>query len=142
MTETIVPDASVLLKWAFNSPDEGDRDNAILLLNAWIDGKVEIVLPKLWSFEVGNVVMLKNPNMAQEIMEIFIGYSFTELDMTQELCRETLGLMRKYHVSFYDAVYHAVAILKKGILLTADEAYCRNIRGIKNVVRLKDWKRI
>ncbi len=142
MTETIVPDASVLLKWAFNSPDEGDRDKAILLLNAWMDGKVELALPKLWSFEIGNVVMLKNPDMAQEIMEIFIGYKFPELDMTHELCKETLGLMRKYHVTFYDAAYHAVAILKKGKLLTADEAYYRKVRGIKNVVKLEDWKQI
>jgi len=100
MAEIIVPDASVLLKWAFNSPDEGDRDNAIVLLNEWIDGRVEITLPKLWSFEVGNVVMLKNPDMAQEIMEIFIGYGFTEFDMTHDLCKETLKLMKKISCHF------------------------------------------
>jgi predicted nucleic acid-binding protein len=140
MPQLIVPDASVVLKWALNSADEIDRDNAILLLNEWIDNKVEIALPKLWSFEVGNVLMLKNPDIAQEVMEIFIGYRFNEFDMTLELCKETLGLMKKYNVTFYDAVYHAVAILKKGLLITADDAYYRKVIGAENIIRLKDWK--
>jgi len=139
MIEIIVPDASVLLKWAFRSPDESDKDNAIALLNAWLDGKVDIILPKLWSFEVGNVLMLKNIDIAIEIMEIFMGYNFMEYDMTIELCKETFKLMQKYKVTFYDAVYHAVAILQKGILLTADESYWKKVRDAKHIVRLKDW---
>lgn len=139
MMEIIVPDASVLLKWAFQSPDEPDRDSAIFLLHAWIDGNVDIILPKLWSFEVGNVLMLKKPDMAPGLMEIFIGYNFMESEMSFELCRETFKLMRKYHVTFYDAVYHAVAILHKGILLTADESYCKNVKDAKHVVSLRDW---
>jgi hypothetical protein len=47
MPEIVVPDASVLLKWAFDSSDEIDRDNALNLLNAWLDRRVEIILPKL-----------------------------------------------------------------------------------------------
>lgn len=140
VTEIFVPDASVLLKWAFNSPDEGDRDNAIGLLNAWVDGKVGIMLPKLWSFEVGNVLMLKNPELAYEIMEIFLGYNFTECNTTPELCKETFKLMKKYRVTFYDAVYHAVAITEKGTLLTADEVYYKKVKGLKNVSNLRDWK--
>ncbi|MCL5062018.1 MAG: type II toxin-antitoxin system VapC family toxin [Nitrospirae bacterium] len=140
MTEIIVPDASVLLKWAFNAPDETDRDKALSFLNAWLNGKVEIILPKLWSFEVGNVLMLKNPEFAHEIMEIFLGYDFDEFDMTSELCREAFKLMKKYKVTFYDTAYHAVAMLNKGILLTADESYCRKASGARNVMRLKDWR--
>ncbi len=140
MPEIVVPDASVLLKWAFDSSDEIDRDNALNLLNAWLDRRVEIILPKLWVFEVGNVLMLKNPELSSEIIDIFIGYNFLECETTLELCRETFKLMKKYGVTFYDAVYHAVAILKKGILLTAADAYCKRVSGMTNVVRLKDWR--
>jgi len=139
MIEIIVPDASVLLKWAFKSADENDKDNAMSFLNAWLDGKVEILLPKLWSYEVGNILMLKTPRTAHNLMEIFLGYHFNELDMTSELCKETLTLMQKHHVTFYDAVYHAAAIQHKGFLLTADEAYCKKIRDPKHVIKLKDW---
>lgn len=139
MTEIIVPDASVLLKWAFDSPDESERDKAISFLNAWIEGKVKIVLPKLWSFEVGNVLMIKTPELAYEIMEIFLGYDFTESDMSPELCNETFKLMQQFNVTFYDAVYHAVAILQKGKLLTADESYYKKVRDVKHIMRLTDW---
>lgn len=138
--EIVIPDASVLLKWAFHSPDEKDRDSAISFLNAWLDGKVEIVLPKLWSFEVANILGLKKPKQAAEIMDIFIDYSFDEYEMTAELCGNTLELMKRYKVTFYDAVYHAVAILKGGILLTADESYCTKVKDLNNLVRLSEWK--
>lgn len=140
MTEIIVPDASVILKWAFHSPEESERDSALALLHAWIEGRVEILLPKLWSFEVGNVLMLKKPDTAPEIMEIFIGYNFMESDMSIALCKETFKLMQKYRATFYDAVYHALAIINKGILLTADEKYFKKVRDAKHVVRLKDWR--
>jgi predicted nucleic acid-binding protein len=140
MPEIVVPDASVLLKWAFNSPDETDRDKALKLLYTWLDGRVEIVLPRLWIFEVSNVLMLKNPAQSLEIMNIFIGYNFMECETTLELCRETFKLMERYDVTFYDAVYHAVAMLKDGILLTADEVYCKKVSGMTNVVGLADWQ--
>jgi predicted nucleic acid-binding protein len=137
--EIIVPDASVILKWAFDTPDESYKDKAVSFLNAWIDGKCEIALPKLWSYEVGNVLMMKMPEHAQEVMEIFLGYDFMEYDMSLELCKETFRLMQRYSVTFYDAVYHAVAFLQKGKLLTADESYCKKVRDMKNVMNLRDW---
>lgn len=139
MIRTVVPDASVLLKWAFNDFDEADREKAMDFLNVWLDGRVNITLPKLWSFEVGNVLMIKNPGFAVETMEIFLGYSFDEFDMTFELCKEIFKLMKNYEVTFYDAAYHAVAILNGGVLLTADEAYCKKVGDTASVMRLKDW---
>jgi predicted nucleic acid-binding protein len=135
----VVPDASVLLKWAYQSPDESDSDKALAFLQAWIDGSVEMYLPKLWSYEVGNVLMTKTPDLANEIMEIFLGYRFSEVDMSTDICRKTFALMSRYRVTFYDAVYHAVAETKKGVLLTADEIYWRKVRNEKNVTRLRDW---
>jgi predicted nucleic acid-binding protein len=139
VTEIIVPDASVILKWAFHAPEESERDSALALLHAWIEGKVHIILPKLWSFEVGNVLMLKKPEQSHEVMEIFLGYNFTEQDMSSDLCEETFRLMQKHRVTFYDAVYHAVAFLQKGRMLTADESYCKKVRDTKYVMSLRDW---
>jgi predicted nucleic acid-binding protein len=135
----IVPDASVILKWAFPSPDEQGHDKALDILNFWLEGKVELMLPKLWPFEVGNVLALKNPSFAQEIMEIFIGYRIPEHETTAELCRETFKLMKQNRVTFYDAVYHAVALLKKGTMITADKAYYRKTIKAGNVSMLEDF---
>ena len=90
-TPIIVPDASVILKWVFHSPDEQSRDKALDILNFWLAGKGEMILPKLWAFEVGNVLGLKNPQFAQEIMEIFIGYRFPEYEQPQRFAERRLN---------------------------------------------------
>jgi hypothetical protein len=36
-------------------------------------------------------------------------------------------------------VYHAVALLRKGVLVTADEVYFRKARNKGRVVLLRDW---
>lgn len=135
----IIPDASVILKWAFRSPEEQDLEKAMDILNLWLEGKVEMILPKLWGFEVGNVLALKNPQYAQEVMEIFIGYRFPEYETTTELCNETFKLIRQYRVTFYDAVYHAIALLKNGTMITMDKAYYRKAVKAGNVMILEDF---
>ena len=47
--------------------------------------------------------------------------------------------MQRHGVTYYDAVYHAVAFLQKGRLLTADESYCKKVRDMKYVMSLRDW---
>ncbi len=139
MKTLVVPDASVILKWGFRAPEESDRDKAGRLLDAWLDGKVEFLLPRLWAFEVGNVLALKNPANAAALMDVFIGYGMSEADTSPELCRATLALMKSYRVTFYGAVYHAVALLNDGLFVTADEAYHRRAGEKGNVALLRDW---
>ncbi len=138
----IVPDASVILKWVFRSPEEQHLENALTILNHWCEGKVHLILPKLWFFEVGNVLALKNPQYAQEIMEILIGYRLPEYEMTMELCQETFRLVGQYRVTFYDAVYHGVAFLNKGTMVTMDKAYYRKAAKAGNVAMLEDFRAI
>lgn len=136
----VVPDASVLLKWGLDPLPEGDLEQAALLQEEWLDGRIEIVLPGIWAFEVANVLALKKPAQADELMEIFLGYRIPEAVTTRELCRATFRLMKECRVTFHDAVYHAVALLLKGVLVTADEAYFRKARKKGRVVMLRDWR--
>jgi predicted nucleic acid-binding protein len=130
-----VPDASVILKWAFDSPDEPDGDKALVLLNKWLAGTCDFILPKLWAFECGNVLGLKNPVHAEAIMEILIGYRFAECELTKNLSFATLQLMRDCKTTFYDTVYHAVALAYRGTLITADAAYYRKA-GMKGCIMM------
>jgi predicted nucleic acid-binding protein len=142
MPRLIVPDASVILKWAFRSPDEQDADQALHLLHAWLNEHCDFLLPRLWLFEAGNVIGLKNPKLAADLLDVLTGYRFPEAETSPELCRETLRIMAKCHVTFYDAVYHATAILNNGNLVTADDAYCRKAHGLGHIVRLVDWREV
>lgn len=134
-----VPDASVILKWAFRSADENDCDKALELLNRWLAGECELVLPSLWVYECGNVLGLKAPDIAPEIMEVFLGYRFDECPMTATISSATLRIMNECKVTFYDAVYHAVALEKGATLVTADVAYYRKAQKQGNVILLENF---
>jgi predicted nucleic acid-binding protein len=135
----VVPDASVVLKWVDRIPGEKDRKHADALLDAWLNGRLEIVVPRLWAFEVANVLGREDPSRAGPTMEELLGYRFEEEDTTPELCRTAFGLMKEFGVTFYDAVYHAVALLRKGVFVTADEAYFRRTAARGGVVPLREF---
>ncbi|OGR29104.1 MAG: hypothetical protein A2X83_03995 [Desulfuromonadales bacterium GWD2_54_10] len=133
-----VPDASVILKWAFRSPDEQDCDKALDLLTLWLAGNCSLVLPSLWVYECGNVLGLKAPDSAKEIMDIFLDYRFDESPMTSQLSTATLRIMEDCKVTFYDAVYHSVALDKNATLITADVAYYRKANQLGNIILLEN----
>ena len=135
----VVPDASVILKWVDRLPGEKDRERADALMEAWMGGQLEIVVPRLWTFEVGNVLGRADPSSAAKTMSELAEYRFEEAEMTPELFRTAFGLMKDFHVTFYDAAYHSVALLRKGVFVTADEAYCRKTAVRGGVVPLRDW---
>lgn len=135
----VVPDASVILKWAFRSPDEQDGDKALELLRSWLAGDCDFMLPGLWVYECGNVLGLKAPDTANEIMAIFLDYRFAECPVTAELSTVALRIMRDFQVSFYDAIYHAVALSRKATLVTADTAYYRKARKLGGIAMLEDF---
>jgi len=134
----VVPDASVLLKWVLASQDEEDRDRALELRERWLSGDCTIVLPSLWLFEVGNIVGAKQPDLADELMQILIDYRFEE-EPASQFYFKALELMRTFKVTFYDASYHAVALSRGGVLVTADSHYCRKTSSVGHSVRLADW---
>lgn len=134
-----VPDASVILKWAFQSPDEQDGDKAIDLLERWLAGSCSFILPSLWIYECGNVLGIKAPDMGTEIMDIFLGYRFDECPVTTTIAAATMKVMHDYKVTFYDAVYHVVAINSNATLVTADAAYYRKAKGLGHIVMLEDY---
>ena len=135
----VVPGASVILKWVDRLPGEKDRERADALLDAWLNGRLEIVVPPLWAFEVSNVLGQDDPLGAGPIMDELLGYRFEEADTTPELFRAAFGLMKDFRVTFYDAVYHAVALLRKGVFVTADEAYFRKAGRRGGVSLLREY---
>jgi predicted nucleic acid-binding protein len=96
------------------------------------------VVPSLWLFEVGNIVGTKQPDLASELMKILIDYRFEE-EAPSDFCLKALELMRRFNVTFYDASYHAVALIRGGVFVTADTNYCRKTSAAGHSMRLADW---
>src|SRR5215831_4976606 len=135
---TLVPDASVLLKWVMDSEDEEDRDRALEIREAWLSGSCDIVLPSLWFFEVGNILGIKQQTLAASLMHVLLSYGFEE-ESAEAIFAKSFELMKTFKVTFYDAAYHAVAIERGGLMITADDEYVRKAARAGHVSGLRDW---
>ncbi len=135
----LVPDASVLLKWVLRSTDEQDAARALELKAAWLGDECRLLVPPLWFYEVSNVVGLKQPDDAPALMTAMTGLGVPEAAPSTFLA-EALRLMKDRRVTFYDAVYHATAIVSGGTFVTADTAYVRKAGAEGRVVSLTEWR--
>ncbi len=136
----VVPDASVLLKWVLRAPDEPDTDKALALRQAAISGGVILVVPRLWLYEVGNTLTRRFPAQAEPALEALLDFGLTEARRSPRWLRQTVSLARQHSVTFYDAAYHATALVRGGVFVTADERYVRCAGSAGSVVLLRDWK--
>ena len=137
---SVVPDASVILKWVFKAPGEDYAEKALFLLEQWVEGRISIIVPALWCFEVGNILGLKSAKLAPETMALLLDYNFEEQEMTAEICRLAFSIMDDCRVTFYDAVYHAVALNRSATFLTADKAYVNKASHFGQVMLIKEWE--
>jgi predicted nucleic acid-binding protein len=135
----VVPDASVLLKWVMRAPDEKETPRALELKTAWLDGTVDLVVPMLWAFEVGNVLGLKQGAAAEGLLQAMFELALPEEHVAPYASR-VFRLMAEYGVTFYDAAYHALAIHRDGVMLTADRRYLSRAGSAGHLTLLSDWR--
>lgn len=138
MSIVLVPDASVLLKWALRSDDEPNRNQALALKTAWLQGRCDVLVPTLWVYEVGNILGRREPVVADQLLAALVDLGMVEANPSSY--RQTIfRLMADHNVTFYDAAYHALAIENGGIMLTADVKYVRRASRAGHVQRLDAW---
>ena len=136
----VVPDASVILKWVLQGPDESDSAQALAILEAYLAQLIDLRLPSLWRYEVANVMAIKQPTLAREAMETLLAYDLPEVSLDREYCFDVLSWMiERRGVSFYDAAYHVLAVRADGVYVTADRTYVGRAGRRKNVVWLSEW---
>ena len=135
----VVPDASVLLKWIIPGDDEPGVESALELRNEALAGSIELVVPQLWVYEVGNTLVRRFPYQADHLLADLIDFQLTEAHPDSRWRAQTVSLAVSYGVTFYDAAYHAVALIRNGVFVTADERYVRRASNGGNVVLLGHW---
>jgi predicted nucleic acid-binding protein len=137
----VVPDASVILKWVLEKDSEPDYRQAARLQQALLDEAIEIRLPTLWRYEVGNVLGLKKPGAATALMSALLAYELDEVPLMAEYTLAVLEHMKDVNgVTFYDSAYHVLALRTKGLYLTADAAYVKRAKRKGHVRLLKEWE--
>jgi predicted nucleic acid-binding protein len=139
MVALIVPDASVLLKWTLRAAAEEHRERALILQRSWLSGTHDLVVPTLWVYEVGNVLAVKQPGQVEALLESMMELRLPEVPPVDYL-KDILQLIRRFRVTFYDAAYHALALARGGLMLTADRRYVDRAGAAGRVQLLDDWE--
>ena len=135
----VVPDASVILKWVLPPADEPDFERALALRDAIAAGEFQTLVPALWIYEVGNLLARERPDDARQLLEMLLRFGLTTASQSSAWLDRALKLTQRYGVTFYDAAYHAHAIVERGVLITADERYVSRAGEAGFVVRLSEW---
>ena len=136
----VTPDASVLLKWVLPGDDEQDTDVALELRDQAVAGTLDLVVPQLWIYELGNTLARRFPDDADELLASLADFGLAEARLDAKWRMRAVSLAVTYGVAFYDAAYHAVALNRGGVFVTADERYVRRASGAGGISTLRRWR--
>lgn len=135
----VVPDASVILKWVLPWSNEADLGSALALRDSIADGRVRAIVPALWIYEVGNTLARRQPDHAERVLGALVRFDLKSAVQSHRWLESALDLTRRYGVAFYDASYHAHAIVERGVFVTADERYANRAEDAGSLIRLSAW---
>lgn len=133
----LVPDASVIIKWVVPPDNEAHVEQALALRQeiAWKNRPVR--LPALWFYEVGNILARRYPEQAQAQMVGLLALGMEE-QAVAPLLEPALELVRRYGVTFYDASYHATALVNDGLFITSDQRYLEKAAAAGHILHLAE----
>ena len=127
---TLVLDTSAILKWVLN---EEDSEKARRILDAYLDGALELIAPSLVFPEAGNVLarMVRRGKLtsqaARACFRMVLEYSPAIQD-SSDLHELSLELALEHRQSHYDCLLLALARAQNCKLITADEKFFRGMR--------------
>ena len=142
----IVIDACVFAKIFIKEPD---REQAIALLRALADKDITIVVPQLFFYEIMSVAKYGNIDISH-VLQILETYKKTNLQLLEpdlNTLKTAVAITDKGHPksgypSFYDAIYHAMALSLDCLFITADKRYYEKTRQLGKIAFLENWEKI
>lgn len=115
-----VVDASVVVKW-FSS--EQKTSEALKLRQEHLNGETLLVVPELLILEVLNALRYKKTDreFLSRVSKDLFDFQFHVEHLNSFLLDQAANISLQYHLSFYDALYAALAVIHGCLLVTADE---------------------
>jgi predicted nucleic acid-binding protein len=138
MGPKIVVDTSVFVKW-FKTRGEELLAEARLLLEEIESRHVEVHVPALLLYEVGNILLLKTrlaPAALDEAVERLEALPFVVAPPATPLLKRTLRLGREFSLTFYDASFLALAVELDCPFVTADQRLFDHTHSLQRVRHL------
>jgi len=141
MAPKIVVDTSVLIKW-FKTRGEEFLKEAARLREEIDRGGIEVHVPALLLYEVGNILLVKTrlrPAALDEAVARLEALPFVVAPPAAPILKRALRLGRESSLTFYDASFLALAVELDCMFVTADE---RLIEQTHSHQRGRDLSRI
>jgi predicted nucleic acid-binding protein len=138
MAPKIVVDSSVLIKW-LKSRNEDLLTEARALLDKVERQPLEVHVPALLLYEVGNILLLKSglkPAALDEAIEYLEALPFSVAPPATPLLRRAARLGRELDLTFYDASFLALAVELDCPFITADRRLFERTRAYPRVRHL------
>ena len=127
----IVLDASVVAKWFI---EEENTEKAIEIRDKFVRGEIEVLVPSLLIYEIGNV-FLKHPaknskDVENDFKALFdIGMEIVEINKPE--IKDIHKNAKHFGITFYDAVYVTLALKEGCKLITADKKLKRKVNMVE-----------
>ena len=127
----IVLDASVVVKWFI---EEENTEKAIVIRDKFVRGEIEVLVPSLLIYEIGNV-FLKHPaknsrDVENDFKALFdIGMEIVEINKPE--IKDIHKNAKHFGITFYDAVYVTLALKEGCKLITADKKLKRKVNMVE-----------
>jgi predicted nucleic acid-binding protein len=145
MDNKIVLDSCVFNKLFLQEPE---TDKAIALINHLTAKSYQILAPSLFLYEVLAVAKISKVD-TQQIYAIImklqnLGLQLIELNsamIERALSICDVGHDKSGFPSFYDASYHALAILNACYFVTADKRHFSKTQDLGNIILLSNWEK-
>lgn len=141
MAPRIVVDTSVLIKW-FKRRDEELLREAEQLLEEIERRPVEVQVPALLLYDVGNILLLKTRlglAALDDTVERIEALPFVVAPPATPLLKRALRLGRELSITFYDASFLALAVELECLFVTADQRlfeHARSLQGVRHLSRV------
>ena len=134
-------DASVAFKWLVPDAVEDDVPAAKALLIDHMEGRARVVIPSLFYYEVGNVLLFGRSRppieqAADRLADLF-SIALEVVPPTLTSANVALRLAALHGLSYYDATYVALAETFDCQLITADRRLAERARATGHVQLLR-----
>jgi predicted nucleic acid-binding protein len=137
----VVVDASVALKWFFQSRDnEADCDTALAILSAVDEDRIQLFQPPHFVAEVAAVLGREKPDEAQDDLLDLLN---VECSIVEEpgIYVAAIDLSIRFQHHLFDTLYHAVALnTANATLVTADRRYYDKASSLGHITWLPEFQ--
>jgi len=138
MTSFVV-DSSVVFKWYRQPGDEDYVPQAVSILERHLHGDLEIHVPDLIFYELGNILRFKERFVSKDALTILnetfaLALQIHPIDLL--LCEEAFRFAREHDITFYDASFVALSHLLDASFITADKKLFAKVKTLPTAIFL------